>query len=84
MPSLASYFGVSTSDGVATRAGASIATCSRIAVKTICWIAPNRVGDNFAIEVSKKVLRYGGSAMVPTARGEGALVLEELGGSSTN
>ncbi|KAL0327946.1 UNVERIFIED_CONTAM: hypothetical protein Scaly_2227200 [Sesamum calycinum] len=33
------------------------ATCSRIAAKTICCIAPNKAGDNSSVEVSEEVLR---------------------------
>ncbi|KAL0462472.1 UNVERIFIED_CONTAM: hypothetical protein Slati_0134800 [Sesamum latifolium] len=68
----ASSSGASTSDGVATRVGASVATCSRIAAETICWMVHNRAGDSSSVEVSEEVLHHGGSATRPTTlRGGG-------------
>ncbi|KAL0387574.1 UNVERIFIED_CONTAM: hypothetical protein Sradi_2639200 [Sesamum radiatum] len=58
--------GASTSNGVATRARTSVTICSRIVVKTICWMAPNRTGGNSSIEVSEEVLRRGASVTRPT------------------
>ncbi|KAL0309291.1 UNVERIFIED_CONTAM: hypothetical protein Sradi_5871400 [Sesamum radiatum] len=73
---------MSTSKRVTTRAGASTATCFDIATETICWIAPDKAGDNSFVEVSEEVLHRGGSAMVPAAIGAGALVPMELGDPS--
>ncbi|KAL0415266.1 UNVERIFIED_CONTAM: hypothetical protein Slati_3358500 [Sesamum latifolium] len=71
--------GASTSDGVATRAGVSAATCSRIATETICWMAPNRAGDNSSVEVFEEVLRRGGSVAGPTTLGNGGVDAKETG-----
>ncbi|KAL0355345.1 UNVERIFIED_CONTAM: hypothetical protein Sradi_3981400 [Sesamum radiatum] len=65
----------STSDGVATRAGANAATCSRITVETICWIAPSMAGDNSFEEVQL----YGGSTMGATTLGDGGVCAKATG-----
>ncbi|KAL0303414.1 UNVERIFIED_CONTAM: hypothetical protein Sradi_6209500 [Sesamum radiatum] len=52
----------STLGGGATRGGAVIGTCSRMAAATTCWIALSKAGDSSFVEVSEEVLRQGGSA----------------------
>ncbi|KAL0447925.1 UNVERIFIED_CONTAM: hypothetical protein Slati_1920400 [Sesamum latifolium] len=79
MSSSASSSWASTSDGVATRAEVSAATCSRIAAETICWMAPNKAGDNSSVEVSEEVLRRGGSTIGPTTLGGGGVYAKSTG-----
>ncbi|KAL0433820.1 UNVERIFIED_CONTAM: hypothetical protein Slati_2716300 [Sesamum latifolium] len=68
-PSPVPFSGASILEGVATRAGAMAAACSRIAAETICWIAPNKAGVISSMEVYDEVLHRGRSAMGPTTQG---------------
>ncbi|KAL0430853.1 UNVERIFIED_CONTAM: hypothetical protein Sradi_0711300 [Sesamum radiatum] len=63
---------------MAMHAGARAATFSRIAAKTICWIAPNRAGDISSAEVSEEVLCLGGQSEDPQPGG--AVTCANVGG----
>ncbi|KAL0283064.1 UNVERIFIED_CONTAM: hypothetical protein Sangu_2914200 [Sesamum angustifolium] len=68
-----------TSEGVITRTGARVASCSRIATMIIFWMVPRRAGDSSPEEVSEEVLRHRGSTIGSSGLGGAGIGVPRVG-----